>query len=196
MRYAADHKYRTRSRVLIEAAAALREEGPDRFSLAGVMRRVGLTDGGFYAHFASREALLGEAIGVMFDQSSKTWATLFEDASPEIALKSFILFYLSPAHRDDRASGCPIPALSGDVPRMAPGLRDSFGEGLSGFSARVAGLLRRRDRTDPEADASSLLAELVGAVALARAESDPQAADLILDRSRAALLDRFGLLAA
>lgn len=196
MRYANDHKAETRRRVLKEAAREIRAKGPDGVAVAGVMARAGLTHGGFYAHFASKDELVAEAIGTMFDDARARSSAIEQEANPRIALRSYIDFYLSAAHRDTRDRGCPLPALSGDFARSDATARDRFGVGIAGLSQRLAQGLRGIGCATPEADASAMLAQMVGAVVLSRAVADPRHSDAILADVHADLIARFGLEAA
>ena len=193
MRYGPDHKQQTRERVLAEAAKAIRAEGPHQIAVAGVMARAGLTQGGFYAHFASKDDLVASTIDYMFGDSAERWRLETEGKPPAEALAAYIDFYLSKLHRDARNAGCPLPFLSSDLPRLGEAARETFAAGVSRLRARIAGQLTALGRPDPEADASSMLSELVGALQLARAEPDPAASDAILERSKAALKRRFAL---
>lgn len=193
MRYDKEHKARARDRILDEAAKAIRAEGPDRIGVAGVMKRAGLTHGGFYAHFASKEALVAEAIGRMFDGPYSRLARETEGRPPAEALASYIDFYLSPAHRDARDRGCPLPALSGEIARMPDDAREAFATRMDGLRAAFARLLADMGRDDAEALAASAIAEMVGAVALARTVPDTGRSDALLAASRTALKTRLGL---
>jgi len=88
MRYDAEHKQKTRERVLDEAAKAIRAEGPHRVGVAGIMAKAGLTHGGFYAHFASKDELVLAAIGRMFEQGAKRRLNQFADLPPAQALSA------------------------------------------------------------------------------------------------------------
>jgi TetR/AcrR family transcriptional repressor of nem operon len=193
MRYGAEHKQKTRGRLLAAAAAAIRREGPDRVSVAGVMGEAGLTHGGFYAHFASREDLLAEAVTQMFRESDQRLAQSAAGRTPRQALADYVGFYLSPAHREARSSGCPLPFLAGDAPRLPAEARARFAQGMRELEASLAELMRGARRPDPQADAGALLAELVGALALARAEPDRDRAEAMLAKARARVLARFDL---
>jgi TetR/AcrR family transcriptional repressor of nem operon len=194
MRYDAEHKQRTRERLLAEAAKALRAEGPHRLGVAEVMAKAGLTHGGFYAHFASKDALVAETIGQMFEEAgARTVRKLGEGRPPAEALRSYVDFYLSPAHRDRRTSGCPLPFLSADAPRLPEAARTRFAEGVGHLTEAFAALLKQMGAPEPDAAAASVLAEMVGAVALSRAEPDPERADAILAYSRASVMRRLGL---
>jgi TetR/AcrR family transcriptional repressor of nem operon len=193
MRYDAEHKQKTRERVLREAARAIRAEGPHRIGVAGVMARAGLTHGGFYAHFASKDELVASAIGQMFAEGRQRVELETGGRGARESLTAYIDFYLSTRHRDTRTSGCPLPFLAADAPRLTEAARARFARGVAGLTGILGEKLAALDRPDAEAEASSMLAEMVGALSLARAEPDPQASDLILERSRRALKTRFGL---
>jgi len=194
MRYDADHKDETRKRVLKAAATAIREEGPFKVGVAQVMSRAGLTHGGFYAHFASKEDMVAEGIGRMFEEARRRFDwEVRPGRGPGEALAAYIDFYLSAEHRDTRAAGCPLPFLAADAPRLPGPARERYAAGVAGLTARLVERLALLGRPDPAADARSLLSEMVGALSLARADPDPARSDMILATSRAALKARFDL---
>jgi len=193
MRYEPDHKEQTRQKVLRAATRAIRAEGPHKVAVAKVMARAGLTHGGFYAHFASKDELIAAAIDQMFSEARSRVILETEGRPPAEALSAYIDFYLSRKHRDARATGCPMASLAADLPRLTEKARERFAAGVSGLRTRLAGHLTRLGIDDAEAGASSMVAELVGALSLARAEPDAGASDAILSRSSAALKRRFAL---
>ena len=193
MRYDSEHKERTRARVLKEAAKAIRAEGPHRVGVAAMMAKAGLTHGGFYAHFASKDDLVVAAMSRMFDEASAKFDRLTAGKPPAAALRAYIDFYLSRQHRDARDTGCPLPSLSADLPRLGVAARRQFAAGLAGLTARVEGLLSALGWPDAEMLASSALAEMAGALSMARGVADPKQSDVILKASRNALKLRFGL---
>ena len=193
MRYDADHKQETRRKVLKAAARAIRADGPFKVGVAGVMAQVGLTHGGFYAHFASKDELVAAGIGQMFDDGRGRLERETENRTPSEALAAYIDFYLSAEHRDARNSGCPLPFLSADAPRLPGPARDRFAQGVADLTRRLAERFAAIGRADPTADAQSVLSEMVGALSLARADPDPRRSDAILATSRAALKARFDL---
>ena len=193
MRYGAEHKEETRKRVLKAAAKAIRAEGPHRVAVAEVMAKVGLTHGGFYAHFKSKDDLVAAAIDRMFEEGVERTRRETDGQAPAVGLSRYIDFYLSPEHRDARGTGCPLPCLSADAPLMDPISRARFAEGVSKMMARFGALFAELGEPDPQTATGSMLAELVGALSLARADPDPTRSDAILARSRAALKIRFGL---
>jgi TetR/AcrR family transcriptional repressor of nem operon len=193
MRYDAGYKQRTRERILDEAAGAIRRDGPDRIAVAGIMAKAGLTHGGFYAHFKSKDDLVAAAMDRMFDEADARLDGFVAGHSAREGLAGYIRFYLSRAHRDARASGCPMPTLTGDLPRLPAPARQQFSARVARLKAALDELLTRLGRPQPEAEASSLMSELIGALALARAEPDPVRSDAILARSKQALKQRFEL---
>jgi len=118
-RYSADHKDKTRAAIVEAAAERIRAGGFEALGVASIMAEAGLTHGGFYAHFPSRDALLAAAVSRLFDKACETVAR-FEEKHGDAALERYVDFYLSPRHRDDVTSGCPIPSLAGEARRAAP----------------------------------------------------------------------------
>jgi TetR/AcrR family transcriptional repressor of nem operon len=193
MRYDAEHKQKTRERVLKEAAKAIRAEGPHRIAVAGVMAKAGLTHGGFYAHFKSKDDLVAAAIDEMFKDASMRFFNATEGFSPQDGMVRYINFYLSRDHRDARGTGCPVAALSADLPRMEVLTKTRYGQGVAGLTAKVEGQLLSLGHKDAAAIAASLVAELVGALSLARAVGDADQSDQILQASRRSVKQRLGL---
>ncbi len=193
MRYDAEHKQRTRERLLKEAASAIRLEGPDRVGVAGIMSKAGLTHGGFYAHFASKEELVVQAIEQMFTEGRSRFERTVADKRPAEALAAYIDFYLSERHRDHRDRGCPLPALSGDLARLDQSARESFERGVARLTANLSEKLSDLGRDDPDYLATSMLSELVGALVVSRSIADPTRSDAILAASRRGLKTRLGL---
>lgn len=191
MRYSTGHKAETRERVLKEAAKEIRAKGPDNVAVSGIMARAGLTHGGFYAHFPSKDALVKEAIGTMFADARARSDKIDIDGDPRIVLRAYVDFYLSRAHRDGRDRGCPLPTLSGDFARSQPATRERFGKGVEAIAARLAIPLARLGYDDAESRA--LLAQLVGGVALARAVGDAALSDKLLADTHSSIVARYGL---
>ncbi len=193
MRYSSDHKAGTRERVLKEAAKEIRAKGPENVAVAGIMARAGLTHGGFYAHFPSKDALVEEAIGAMFADARVRTAKIDTAGDPRQVLRAYVDFYLSPAHRDSRDRGCPLPTLSGDFARSRPATRERFGAGVEGIASRLAAPLALLGYADATAESHALLAQLVGGVALARAVGDPLLSDAMLADTHASIVARYRL---
>lgn len=180
------HKARVRERILDEAAAALRAGGTEGLSVANLMKRAGLTHGGFYAHFENRDDLVAHAIDRMFQDSAGMVQRFLGEADD---LDGLIDFYLSEQvmRRHDR--GCPLPWLAGEAPRMPEAARARFQAGIAAMEQAIAAALIRRGRGEGEASllAASLVAEMVGAMALARAYGDGPKALATLAAARQAI---------
>jgi TetR/AcrR family transcriptional regulator, transcriptional repressor for nem operon len=198
MRYDAEHKERTRQRLLTEAAAALRSEGPERVGVAALMGKLGLTHGGFYAHFNSKDDLVAAAIDEMFAQTQAVLKKKTEGRPPAEALERYIDFYLSARHCEAVGQGCALPSLAADVSRMDRTARRRFAAGTRHLHEGIAALFRALGHNEEEAMecATSLFSEMSGAIALARAVDTPKEAEQIRNRSRSAIKKRLGLLPA
>lgn len=197
MRYDADHKTRTRERVLTVAKQAIRRDGLANLGVAAVMKDAGLTHGGFYAHFASRDALIDAAIEDMLVGAKARFLRVTDGLAPTMALASYLDLYLSPDHRDSGTFLCPLPILVTDMTRLEPRMRQVYAL----TADRLAGLMRPMiEAANPglasdEAvlTARSVVSEIVGALSLARAMGPTEQSDGVLAASRTALKRRLGL---
>src|SRR5215470_16137979 len=117
MRYSKEHKFQTHARIVKRAAVKLREKGAHGIGVADLMKEAGLTHGGFYAHFDSRDALVIEAVTHAMDRSTEKWRKMVSETPPEKRLAKMVENYLTAAHRDDPGHGCAVPALSADIAR-------------------------------------------------------------------------------
>src|SRR6185437_1082282 len=157
------------------------------------MAKAGLTHGGFYAHFKSKDELVTQAIARMFEDSRALLMSRTEGRTPGDGLANYIDAYLSEAHRDRTGHGCPLPCLSGELSRMPKAAREAFAAGAEELTELIAGLLERMGMAEPELAASSVISEMVGAMALARAVPDRSRSSQILKASREALKARLRL---
>lgn len=178
MRYAPTHKAETRAAILFHAAAGLREQGVRGIGVAAIMKRAGLTHGGFYQHFASRDAMVAAAVTHMFAEGAAL-LDAGEDLPAPDRIGRFMDRYLSASHVARLARGCPVPTLASELPHMDDGARASYRDGVSALVGRIAALLAECGRSDPETLARSMLSELVGAVALARTQGIAEAAETL-----------------
>ncbi len=193
MRYSDTHKQETRRKVVRAAAAAVRAKGPDGVGVAEIMAEVGLTHGGFYAHFPNKQTLVAAAVEEAFGQSRRRFARITDGMTPDEALTAFVDAYVSADHRNNPQRGCPISTLAGDLPRQGPLVREAFDTGVANLIAWLEAWLPDADPAARRSLASSLLSEMAGAVALARAVSDEALAEQLLDSSRARIKARAGL---
>ncbi|ODT89612.1 TetR/AcrR family transcriptional regulator [Phenylobacterium sp. SCN 70-31] len=193
MRYSDTHKDETRKKVVRAAAAAVRSKGPEGVGVAEIMAAAGLTHGGFYAHFPSKEALIVAAIDEAFGSSARRFARLTDGASRREALATFVDTYVTMRHRDHPEGGCPVATLSSDLPRQGLAVREAYERGLKSLVRRVAGWLPEAT-PDPDSVAASLVAEMAGSVLIARAISDDAEADRLLADARHRIKHRMGIL--
>lgn len=198
MRYAADHKARTRARILEAAARQVRERGPEAIAVGEVMAAAGLTHGAFYAHFPSKTVLVAEAVSTMFgaERSARTRlaeALAEEDADMRAALRAFLADYLSPRHRDRPERGCPLPALAAEIARDQGAAHDAFAAGTARLTQRIEQALARIGTHDSTAQARTVMAQIVGTVALARALGRGPESDAMLHDNLEALTERLEL---
>src|SRR3984893_10845411 len=126
MRYSREHKLETHARIVKKASVRLREKGAHGIGVADLMKDAGLTHGGVYAHFDSREALVIEAFTDAMDRSTERWRKLAEQTPPEKRLATIVESYLTPLHRDDPGQGCAVPALGAEIARENPRTRKAF----------------------------------------------------------------------
>jgi TetR/AcrR family transcriptional repressor of nem operon len=175
-----------RERVVDTAARLFREKGFDGIGLAELMGAAGLTHGGFYRNFASKDELAAEASARALDQSVADWQARIAER-PQDALQALFDSYLSPRHRASPGSGCPLAALAGDAARGGGGIRQAFTRGLRGFQALIAPLLPGGAEALRQQRALATLSLLVGAMVLSRATEDEALSDEILGAARASL---------
>jgi TetR/AcrR family transcriptional repressor of nem operon len=162
-----------RRRILDAAGRLFRDRGFEAVTVAEVMREASLTHGGFYGHFRSKDDLIAAALAELVVAS---------EPGP-LALPAFAARYLSPAHRDDPASGCPVAALASDTIRQAPEARAAMTEGLRRQIARLTD-----GAAEPESARQAAIgswAAMVGAMILARMSDDPALSDEVLAQTRA-----------
>jgi TetR/AcrR family transcriptional repressor of nem operon len=188
MRYSKDHKLETHARIVKTASVRLREKGAHGIGVADLMKDAGLTHGGFYAHFKSREALVVEAFGYAMDRSTERWRKLTEDLPPERRLASIVESYLTPRHRDDPGHGCAIPALGADVARESPKTRKAFAAKLDQMIDMLADQIDGQPRAAARKQAMAALATMMGTLVLARVAGSGDLSDAILAAGRDAAL--------
>lgn len=191
MRYPPDHKAKTRAKILTAAAHLFREQGIEPTGVDRVMSAAGLTAGGFYSHFRSKDALVAEAIDTAADRSYERWFSGFEKLRGRAFARALLNRYLSAEHREERAEGCLLPALGAEMARESRSSRRRFERRLKGLlgyvGERTSGLAVERERW------LAALALSVGALMLSRAVVDRRLSDEILGASRKNALRLLGL---
>jgi len=192
-RYGKEHKQATRQRITETAGRRFKRDGIDGSGITTLMADAGLTNGAFYAHFESKDDLVAEAITQMFVEGRQQHAAVTEGKPPAQALADYIDYYISKPHRDMPDAGCALPTLVTDLPRLSDQAKQAFGKGYSGLIMWVSRLLGELGHADPRSTASSVVSEMVGAVALARCIPDRERSDALLESSRKSILARLGL---
>lgn len=184
MRYSPEHKTQTRQRIIDTAARLFRRDGIDATGLHALMKTLGLTPGGFYAHFKSKNELVETALQRAVEQQAPTQ----EEVLREQPLADFIAHYLSSAHRDNPGVGCPLPTISAELAqRGRPStITDRF------IRNRLEMIESKLDGEDAAEDSVLLLSSMVGALLLSRSTSDPQLSTRLLKTTRKLLIDLAG----
>jgi TetR/AcrR family transcriptional repressor of nem operon len=190
MRYSREHKLETHARIVKKASVRLREKGAHGIGVADLMKDAGLTHGGFYAHFDSREALVIEAFTHAMDRSMARWRKLAEQTPPEKRLAMVVNTYLAPLHRDDPGHGCAIPALGAEIARESPKTRRAFAGRLEQMIDALATQIPDLPRKAARKRAMAAIATMMGTLVMARIAGSGDFSDEILGAGREAVLDR------
>jgi TetR/AcrR family transcriptional repressor of nem operon len=187
MRYAADHKPQTRQRILTAAARVFRRQGFQAGSVDDVMAEAGLTAGGFYAHFKSKDALFAAALVETLRQGRVLRGTdnpQDEQLTGSARVRSIAGKYLSTAHRRLVEQGCPMPPLVSELTRQSPATRRAFEAVAREIAAALAEHLPGDKPAERSDQALALLALMIGGLSLSRAVADEALADRILAACR------------
>ncbi len=176
----ADRRTETRQRIIDAAGQLFRADGTDAVGVDAVMRAAGLTHGGFYAHFASKEALVAEVSGALLRRSAERWSGYTETLDPEQSLRRIVEPYLSADHARS-TTGCPLTTLSNEAARH-PAMRHAMDAPLRDMLDALRACL-----PDPD-QAAAALATMVGAVTLARMTDDPVLAERFLAAAASTVL--------
>jgi TetR/AcrR family transcriptional repressor of nem operon len=177
MRYGRDQKQATRQRILEAAGRRFKQDGIDGAGVAALMSDAGLTNGAFYAHFASKEDLVAN---VLADQLLTQRQSVDAQPPDREGLEAFVRSYLSPQHRDQCAEGCPSAALLDEIARRPAATRQVFTDELMGVIDDIAARLDPTDIAAARADALAVFGLMVGTLQLARALTDRDLSDQLL----------------
>ena len=187
MRYEPEHKTQTRDRIVRNAARKLRTEGLNGPGVASVMKASGLTVGGFYKHFRSKDELLADAIAQGFSDSRETILSSLKNVPHDAKWKEIVRAYLSPEHCDHPEAGCPVAALAPEIARSKLEVRK-----------RSAGLMRKWVEFMPGATATErernffvIFGAMAGAISIARILTDRDERQKVLANMRDHLLRSF-----
>lgn len=175
-----------RERIVETAATLFRERGYDGIGVADLMKGAGLTHGGFYGHFGSKEDLLAEACAKALEHSAERWRQRAAEA-PDKARGAIIDAYLTPRHCDNPGAGCAVTALGADVSRCGPAARHALAHGVQQQWAILGALEPGANDKEKRRQAIADYAAMVGGVLVARLFDDPAQAGEVLEAVRAAL---------
>lgn len=156
-----------RERILDNAAQLFRERGFDGIGLNDLMQSAGLTRGGFYGHFESKDDLAAQATQRALQANRAQWKT-----QTERSLQAWVKTYLSDAHRDHPGAGCGLAALAGDAARCGPAVKGVFAEGVESLVATLQGQMPGGDDAARREQALAMLSTLMGSLLLSRAVGD------------------------
>jgi TetR/AcrR family transcriptional repressor of nem operon len=166
-------KEQSHQRIVQTAAARFREEGVDGIGVADLMKEAGLTHGGFYRHFGSRDELVAEAVACALSDGGRTVeAVAASKAGRAVVAARLVDAYLSTAHRDALASSCAVTTLAGDVARSSAPARSAYTRQVNTYLDLLARLAAAETSKAQRAKAIAALSSLVGAVSLSRAVND------------------------
>ena len=192
MRYTASHKQLTRKRIVDAASQAFRERGVAETGLDEVMRRAGLTHGGFYAHFRDKSELVAEACSAGFAEAVPNLDRISALPTAPARARLLIDSYLSAHHRENRGSGCLIVAVAADMARLDGPARRGYSAAFNLHIERLERALRLSTDSEENRDrVTRLMSSLVGALLFARATDDPQQSRRILHSMRRMLRAEF-----
>jgi TetR/AcrR family transcriptional regulator, transcriptional repressor for nem operon len=179
MREPGQRKAETRQRILDAAGALFRRHGIDGVGVDAIMHEAGLTHGGFYAHFASKEALAAEVAAAELARSAAKWDAISREPDPAAAFERIVKPYLEPTHVAAMDRGCALPALGPELARRP--------EACASLAEPIRTMLAALQRCRPDDGAPGAMARLscmVGAVLLARLSRDPALAAGLLDSAK------------
>src|SRR5262245_29269355 len=183
-RYQKGHREQTRSRIVASASHMLRAAGIDGVAIPALMREVGLTHVGFYAHFPSKDALVAEACTAGLTEVATELVAIGAAAPHGAGLHAMLDWYLRAEHRDDPESGCVLPTLAGEIARERPEVRHPFTTALVTFVDQFAPFVHDDDSQHRENGTLVVLSGMAGAMLLGRAVYYSSLSDRMLRASR------------
>ena len=190
MRYEPEHKAQTRDRIVRNAARKLRAEGLSGPGVASVMKASGLTVGGFYKHFQSKDELLADAIAQAFSDTEKVYSSL-QDVPREDRWKEVVRRYLSPEHCDHPDTGCPVAALAPEIARAKFSVRKRMSGLMKERANRWVEFMPGRTAGEREQNFLVIFSAMAGAVSVARILTEPDDRERVLASVRDHLLHSF-----
>lgn len=179
MRYAKEHKQVTRQRIIEKAGHRFKQDGIDGSGISTLMADAGLTNGAFYAHFASKDDLVANVVADQLRRQAGGYDNL---SAGRQGLEEFIRGYLSPEHRDQPSTGCPSAALLDEIGRCTDATKQAYTEGATAIVEEISTRLAPGDPQSARGKAIGLFTMLVGTLQLSRALADRKFADEVLEQ--------------
>jgi len=184
MRHSAEHKAQNHENILSVAARSFREHGGDSSGIGTVMKKVGLTKGGFYRHFKSKDDLFVEAVARAFDEMGRSMLEVAKSAPEGQALRAMIEYYLSTRHANSLGTGCVLSALAPEFARKNVGVRRRIEVSLEGYRERLAPFMPGQTREEKLAKVRLLFSSMTGVLMMARVTSAPERREQLLMDAR------------
>ncbi|HKD79131.1 MAG TPA: TetR/AcrR family transcriptional regulator [Candidatus Angelobacter sp.] len=191
MRYGPEHKARTHKRIVRNASRRLRAKGLNGSAVSTLMKASGLTHGGFYRHFGSRDDLVAEAVEQSLQELRDRLIAAAKDARPGEGWKAMVRSYLSLERCDHFDDGCPIAALAPDIARARAAVKRRGSAAILKFRQEILPYMPGKDAEQKATNFLAIITSMVGAIALARTMPDVAVRQAILNRVRDHLLASF-----
>jgi len=191
MRYSSEHKAQSHDKILSVAARSFREHGGDTSGIGTVMKKVGLTKGGFYRHFKSKDDLFVEAVARAFDEMGRGITEAAKAAPEGQALRAMIERYLSMPHVESPGAGCVLSALGPELARKPLSVRRRIEASLDAYRERLLPFVPGKTREEKLAKCRLLFSSMAGVLVMARITSDRQKREQRLMEARKFFIEQF-----
>ena len=191
MRYRPEHKIETHQKIVKDASERVRAEGLSGAAVSAVMRDAGLTHGGFYKHFASKDELLVESLKEGFREIIDTLIRAAEQSPPEEAWKAIVKTYLRPEMCEHPEHGCPLATLAPELARVDRRMKPQIVAELVNYKSRMVPYMPGRRTKDKERAFFAIFSTMVGAIEISSLLPDPAIREKVLENARDFLLRSF-----
>jgi TetR/AcrR family transcriptional regulator, transcriptional repressor for nem operon len=191
MRYRPEHKAEIRQKIVSDASRRVRAEGLTGAAVSAVMRDAGLTHGGFYKHFESKDELLLNSLSEAFREMAECLARAAEESQAGTAWKTVVKTYLSREHCEHPECGCPLAALAPELARADQAMKGQILGELTKYKGRMLPFMPGRRVADKERSFVVIFSTMIGAISIARILPDPAARAIVLATARDFLLRSF-----
>jgi len=191
MRYGPEHKVEIHQKIVKDASRRVRAEGFTGAAVSAVMRDAGLTHGGFYKHFGSKDELLMESVREAFREIAGRLTQAAKQSPPETAWKEIVKTYLSPEHCEHPEYGCPLAALAPELARTGSPMKAGIFEELTKYKSQILPFMPGQRVADRERAFLAMFSTMLGAIQIARILPDRAAREAVLRSARDFLLQSF-----